>query len=115
MPRGRDKVEGALRLVPSVLHVDEKHVVRVEPEVLGTSFTAVFAASGVGGEKGELDAEFVQGEKDGLVVVEGRVCADRVDVRKAGCALPLRALRRYTSVLLPRKSRLVLSLIVLAA
>ena len=41
----------------TLLHVVEELVVRVEPEVPGTPFAAVFAASGVGGEEGELDAE----------------------------------------------------------
>ena len=108
VPRGRDVVERALRLVSSVLHVAEKLVVWVESEIPGSALGAVLAASGVGGEEGELDAKLVQGEEDGLVVVEGHVCTYRVDVRKAGSALPLRALRCYTGVLFPRKGRLVL-------
>ena len=66
--RGRDIVERALRLVASVLHVVEEFVAWVEPEVLGTPFLAVFAASGVGGEEGEFDAKLVQSQEDGLVV-----------------------------------------------
>ena len=66
VPRGRDVVEGALRLVSSVLHVAEELVVWVEPEIPGPALGAVLAASGVGGEEGELDAKLVQGEEDGL-------------------------------------------------